>query len=178
MNKTVSGTIQRVFLEETKTKLSDTETAPHHDHTVPSDNNASGTDAHAFLIPLVISAPSNHNMWEMQVMAWFWESYAPATRSSNLDADVTHWIQYALAIPLPTPPLKQALIALSTTRYGRVSGNPDAVTKGQHMYGKALALLQQALYDEQLMGHDETLASVRAMVLYEVRLQQSRCSYF
>ena len=44
----------------------------------------------------------------------------------------------------------------------------DIVKSGQQIYGEALRLLQDALYDQDLMWNDETLAGVRALVLYEV----------
>ncbi|KAJ9604067.1 hypothetical protein H2200_011590 [Cladophialophora chaetospira] len=77
------------------------------------------------------------------------------------------WIYHALRIAEPIPLLRQALLALSMTRHGRVTGNLELIRRGQRTYGTALRLLRDALYDRVLTWNDETLASVRALVLYE-----------
>lgn len=116
-------------------------------------------------LPQLVSA---HGVWERQVVSWFWNSYAPSTRLAGDSDSGSVWLYHAIQISSPIPVLKQSLLALSMTRYGRVKGDFDLTKRGHQIYGNALKLLQEALYDEVLMWNDETLASVRALVLYEV----------
>lgn len=92
-------------------------------------------------------------------MGWFWGEYA---------AGPDTWLRYAIELPLPTAALRKSLLALSFTRFGRVNHNYDVVVQGQRLYSESLVLVQKALYDPNLMFHDETLASIRAMSLYEL----------
>jgi hypothetical protein len=79
-----------------------------------------------------------------------------------------------MRIPQPTRPLHQTLLALSMVHFGRANNDVGLVKQGQQTYGHALRLLQGALYDLDRIQHDETLAAVRAMALYEVRLSSPR----
>lgn len=97
--------------------------------------------------------------WESNITCWFWRSYTLGKES---------WLGYALEIASPTVTLRKALLALSLTRFGRLHANPNAIIQGHAVYSQALIHLQSALYDSQLAWNDETLVSVRALVLYEV----------
>lgn len=97
--------------------------------------------------------------WQANIICWFWQSH---------DANAASWMRHAIDIAAPTAMLQHALLALSLTRYGRLNLNGDAVLQGQRLYSQALSQLQKALYDPRLVWHDETLVSIRAMVLYEV----------
>lgn len=66
------------------------------------------------------------------------------------------------------PALDQALLAISVTRYGKAYGEPTVLEKGRQIYVRALSLLQQCLYDEELAMLDETLATICVLVVYEV----------
>lgn len=46
--------------------------------------------------------------------------------------------------------------------------NEDAVLHGQQLYSESLMLVQKALYSSTQMWHDETLAAIRALSLYEL----------
>lgn len=93
------------------------------------------------------------------MVGWFWTEHASGHES---------WLRHAIDIPLPTPALQKSLLALSITRFGRVNQNHDMVLHGQRVYSECLVLVQKALYNPDLMYHDETLASIRAMALYEL----------
>lgn len=112
---------------------------------------------------------SSYGAWEAGVVAWFWNSYAPTAAGPETSRNTSVWLYHTVEVSNPSPVLHQSLLALSITRYGSVNGNTAMKKHGQALYGNALRLLQQALYDEMLMLDDETLASVRALVLYEVR---------
>lgn len=77
-------------------------------------------------------------------------------------------MRHAIQLPSPILVLQKALLALSLTRYGRLYLNHDAVVCGQRAYGQALRLVQIALSDVALVWHDETLVSIRALILYEL----------
>ena len=55
--------------------------------------------------------------------------------------------------------------ALAVTRHGRLTGDEHWVVQGRRSYSAALGTLQRALETQPF--HDETLASARALVLYE-----------
>ncbi|KAJ9603256.1 hypothetical protein H2200_012034 [Cladophialophora chaetospira] len=136
------------------------------DGSLPNRNDdVSRGGAENFGLPADIT---NHGAWEAGVVAWFWNSYTPAAAASDTSKGTSIWLYHTVEVSNPTPVLHQALLALSITRYGSVNGNIAMKKRGQAIYGNALRLLQQALYDEVLMLHDETLASVRALVLYEL----------
>lgn len=93
-------------------------------------------------------------MNEAQILSWFWEGH---TKQG--------WLFYAMGIPSPIPTLRQSLRALAVTRYGRLNGDEQWVQQGRKLYSEALSTLQKTLHGQPL--HDETLASARALVLYE-----------
>lgn len=94
------------------------------------------------------------SMNEAQSLSWYWEVH---TKQGCLFC--------AMDIPSPIPTLRQSLRALAVTRYGRLNCNEQWVQQGRWMYGEALSTLQKTLHGQAF--HDETLASARALVLYE-----------
>lgn len=68
-------------------------------------------------------------------------------------------------IPSPIPTLRQSLRALAVTRYGRLHGDEQWLQQGRTLYSEALLTLQKTLHAQPY--HDETLASARALVVYE-----------
>jgi hypothetical protein len=160
LNRTMDGTAPRVHLEESKPSKSRNK---HDSETLLNPG---------LTIALSLMGISQCQAWKAQVVAWFWESYATVSRFDDGDRDVPErnslWLYRAVEVPHPLPVLKQALLALSIVRYGRVTGNVDLTSYGQRLYGIVLRALQQAMYDENSATSDATLASVRVLVLYEV----------
>ena len=68
-------------------------------------------------------------------------------------------------IPSPMATLRQSLRALAVTRYGRLNGDEQWLQQGRRLYSEALLTLQKTLHAQPY--HDETLASARALVVYE-----------
>jgi hypothetical protein len=114
---------------------------------------------------------SNCRVWEMHILAWFWNSYAFSSGPDQ--SDIGSWFFNALEVSHPTLLLKQALRALSVTRFGRANDRYDIVRQGHQLYGSVLKLLQETLYDKVLMCDDETLVSTRMLALYEVPASSS-----
>ena len=54
------------------------------------------------------------------------------------------------------------------TRLGRINNDDSMTTQGKINYVLALRELQKALWDEQSMWKDETLAAGRVLVYHEV----------
>ncbi len=162
LNRTVQGISRRSHLQEVKETPALSTRG--YDDSSSSDESHVGTFRRS--LPRGISGSG---AWEVRVVAWFWDSYAPTTEAADKSKSTSVWLYHAVELANPAPVLHQALLALSITRYGRVHGNYAMRKHGQAIYGNALRLLQQSLYDEVLMLEDETLASVRALVLYEVR---------
>lgn len=160
LNRTKEGFARRVHLDEAKS------ITPRATTTVQKIFQPT----HAF--SQLAMQISGLQAWETQVVAWFWQSYASSSKFDDSGVESSGgssvWLYRAVEVAHPIPVLNQALLALSTARYGRVIGNLDITKYGQRVYGIALRLLQEALYDEVSMLNDETLASVRALILYEV----------
>lgn len=97
--------------------------------------------------------------WERSIVHWFLTFHASAAAS---------WLRYAVEVPEPTAAMHKTLLALSITRFGRMTNMHDAVLQGQHAYSQSLVLVQKALHSDDLMWHDEILATIRAMSLHEL----------
>jgi hypothetical protein len=114
------------------------------------------------------SEPSGAEAWYRQIGSWFWETFASSASPQKTSIGTSIWLHHAISVADPLPVLRQALRALAVTHYGRVRELADLFNHGRGLYGQALRSLQQALNDHHLVWNDETLASVRALVLYEV----------
>ncbi|KIW40326.1 uncharacterized protein PV06_07533 [Exophiala oligosperma] len=103
-----------------------------------------------------------------QLISNFFERYA-SPKSSPDSRYCCHplWLYHTLRISFPTKLLRQALLALAYTRLGRLNDDHPTITRGQRLYGQALRLMQQAVYDADMMRHEDTLAAARCMLLYE-----------
>ncbi|KIW88528.1 uncharacterized protein Z519_11097 [Cladophialophora bantiana CBS 173.52] len=112
------------------------------------------------------SVPSMCQLNEDQFISSFWEGYSTSSSPYSRTRKPA-WLYHSINISTPTTPLRQALLSLAYTRIGRLQNNPTLILKGQKIYGQTLRLMQNALYDQQLMCHDEILAAARCMVLYE-----------
>lgn len=165
MNRNAGGLVKRKPLEEVK------------EGSVPLLNVCSRREdlsmaRSGFSTLALVPSPSSHSSWEQQIISCFWESYAPSSTSANATCGHAAWLYHAIRSPNSVPALEQALVALAVTRFGRNQALNHIIRHGQKTYGHALCLLQDALFDQQLMFNDEILASVRALVLYEVGLIQ------
>lgn len=98
-------------------------------------------------------------VWIPSLLDWFLIQSTSASQN---------WLRLAAEIESPSAALAKSLLALSTIRFGRFTDNHDAVLQGQRCYSEGLTLVQRALYGDALMWHDETLAAIRAMSLYEL----------
>jgi hypothetical protein len=68
----------------------------------------------------------------------------------------------------PRPALQEALLAISTTAFGKLNGNPTLLIEGHRLYSKALHLLRLALDEPLSVQHDDTLDATCLMILFEV----------
>ena len=94
------------------------------------------------------------------------ETYLP---QSNLSpTEPTSWLQIAVNIPEPGEAFYNALSALSLAVAGRTRLDPDLSNEGSRKYGLALHELQKALWDDQRMYEDQTLAACMTLICYEV----------
>lgn len=119
-----------------------------------------------------VSSPSDHGPLAVGFISSFWEAYSFTRGTKDAEEPYPGWLYYVVSISSRKPPLQGALLALSITRYARLMQNVAVLRQGYQMYSRALSLLQKALYNEELMLHDDILAAVRTMVLYEVSFDQ------
>ena len=110
-------------------------------------------------------APSSQAAVQDNAIAWFWDEYAPPLPVEQAKSSYASWLYYTMSKSVPSPVLRQALVALSVTRLGRVNGDDRIVMEGRVVYAHAVASLRKALNDKWI--DDDVLATVRAMVLYE-----------
>lgn len=151
INRTGEGLQRRRPQEEAKSAASDTGTTPFAPAT-----------AH---LPMT---PSTQAIWSVGLLASFWESYSPAHTSASVPTKGPAWLYIAMSIVQPTAILHQSLLVLSIVRKGRTNNDDTFVNEGQRIYGQAVSMLQRTLHDRQRIWHEETLAAVRAMAIYEV----------
>lgn len=168
LNYTASGLEKRRPLEEAKSEV------PGSTPTPPLTNSQ---EAHQS-VPNVMSRdtalianPSTPVIWTKGFLSCFWTNYSPRTMSSNEAVKGPLWLYLAMGIPNPTPILHKSLLALAVVRSGRAREDSSLVVEGQRFYGQAVRMLQKTLEDRQQILHEENLAAVRAMVLYEVCLR-------
>ncbi|KIW30982.1 uncharacterized protein PV07_02667 [Cladophialophora immunda] len=115
---------------------------------------------------IVFSTPSPSQVNEDQLISSFWEGYSTVSPQYSRTREPA-WLYHSINISASITPLRLALLSLAYTRTGRLQNNQTLIRKGQEIYGRVLRLTQNALYDPQLMRHDELLAAARCMVLYE-----------
>ena len=109
---------------------------------------------------------NNQHVFQNRFVAEFLRIYLPT--SQNCPQVPLTWLQLVFNIPTEGPALDRALSAVSLSVVGRATNNSLLVVEGSRKYGQALWELQRALWDQQLMYRDETLAASHALVLYEV----------
>lgn len=134
-------------------------------HAGPASTAAAPTDSGH--IPPLARSPSSECLLEDQLISAFYESYASRSLKHPSKTADPAWLYHSLRITFPTETLRQALFSLACIRLGRLNDDQATVIKGHQVYGQALRLMQQALYDPILMRHEETLAAARCMILYE-----------
>ena len=113
-----------------------------------------------------ILAPSSKQINESQLISSFWELYATSSNGNPRGTELA-WLSHSIHSSPSSVVLKQALLSLAYIRIGRLNSEQTFVVKGQQIYGQALQLMQNALYDPALLQNDETLVAARCMVLYE-----------
>jgi hypothetical protein len=115
----------------------------------------------------VIQQLESQSAQRSQIVAQFYESFAPLAVPAQKRTSYSAWLYLALSIPSPAPVLKQALEAIATTSKGRTTNDQALIKTGRKRYILALTSLQQTLLDPRLVQQDETLAAVRTLIFYE-----------
>ncbi|MCJ1420561.1 hypothetical protein MMC32_006918 [Xylographa parallela] len=110
---------------------------------------------------------NSSSLFDAQFAGLFLEKYLPSSADFANSASPM-WLQQAADIRDPGETLKLSLRALSMTRLGRINGDDNMATQGKINYVFALRELQKALWDEQSMWKDETLAAGRVLVYHEI----------
>jgi hypothetical protein len=118
------------------------------------------------LIP-VIQHLGSLSAQRSQIVAQFYESFAPLALPAQKRSSYSAWLYLALSIPSHAPVLRQALEAIATTSKGRMTNDQTLIKTGRKRYILALTSLQQALLDPVLVQENQTLAAVRTLIFYE-----------
>ena len=120
-----------------------------------------------FIMNSLSSRVSNANMSEAQLISAFWECYTPSTSMAQAGSPCA-WLQQSICVPNPPPALRLSLKALAMTRLGWLRKDEAFVHEGKVIYVNALRELQKALYNQNSMWQDETMAACNVLALYEV----------
>jgi hypothetical protein len=131
--------------------------------------NATPTNASSEITPTL----SSHAVESQRVKAWFWQTISPQTSSGHTWNSTSRWLYHVLQTANPQPALREALLAISTTAFGKLNGEPALLIEGHRLYSKALHLLRLALDESVSAQHDDTLDATCLMILFEVFLNDS-----
>ena len=113
--------------------------------------------------------PNNAHIYDVQLVAQFWQSWIPVASGSSGEWNRT-WLQQAISNQKSTEALDLSVKALAFTRLGWLQHDTALATRGNMLYVRALRELQRSLWDAEMMWFDETLAAAYALSVYEVSL--------
>jgi len=163
INRTTDGLLKRNPLEEAKLRSG------------RADDEANGRVDYALALGAGGCRSRTGPQMESRIVeaeryvSWFYDSFSPAQSSNVSDSRKgPHWFHYVMTLRSRQPALDEALLAISLAKHGKVYGESAVLEQGRQIYVRALSLLQQCLYDQNLAVLDETLATVCVMVMYEV----------
>ena len=171
LNRTIQGITKRRPLEEVKQSqqlaswsiastlsMDESTAAQQRERPNPSEDNFNSIHVQ----------PDNGMAHEAQLISTFWDHYIP--RQSVQSGCHCKWLEQAMDLPNPSPALRLSLMALALSRIGWMYRDDSLVLQGRMMYSQSLQAIQKALYDEETMWQDETLATGNILAWYEVRL--------
>lgn len=104
---------------------------------------------------------------QMQVQCL--HSYLPRDGSAVQDLK-NSWMWSTIGLPDHGRALTCSFAALCLARVGMVQGNQDLISQGRNQYALGLNAVQDALDNPRLAFQDRTLAAIRSLSIYEVRL--------
>ena len=97
--------------------------------------------------------------------SWFFESL---TRLPSSQQNPSGWLRHVLSSGPSLATLRMALLAVAITRYSRSIDRPDILQRGRQLYIGSLQCLRKDLAQPQMILHDDILAAVCVMLLYEL----------
>ena len=153
ITKTQAGYVKRAPLEEVK--LPSAQTNP----------TTCALDSSPSALVFGVSSPDAE---ATQLVCWFWKSFARSPPSKYALQNPSHWLDYFMNWNSTILPLRQALLAVAVTRLSRTSDRPDILKTSRRMYTNSLTMTRKALLDPKLTLHDEVLATICVMTLYEM----------
>ncbi|KAH8801752.1 hypothetical protein F5884DRAFT_527082 [Xylogone sp. PMI_703] len=119
--------------------------------------------------PQLLAHLAPRAVYRQQLLNEFLCSQVPANyRRSDPDDRMTPWFMLLADQPVLTKALECSMLAVCTSRLGRVHNDTALVNESLKLYGLGLRELQKALWDPKLMYNDETLAACMALTTYEV----------
>ena len=153
ITKTQAGYVKRAPLEEVK---------------LPSEHNDLSISDLDFSPSTLIYGVSSPDAEATQLVSWFWQSFSRSPPSRYALQNPSHWLDYFMNWNSSILPLRQALLAVAVTRLSRTTDRPDILKTGRRMYTNSLTMTRKALLDPKLALHDEVLATICVMTLYEM----------
>lgn len=99
----------------------------------------------------------------------FLEAWVPS--KSGEDKEQIAWLVTAVSKPVRSTALKASIRALSITRLGRMMNDKNLVMLGKDAYSIALQEVQKALWCEEKMYDDDTVAAGKLCAEHEVMIR-------
>ena len=112
-----------------------------------------------------------HAALRQQLLSEFLYCYLPDSMLAGLQRgpkEETSWLVQVAESTALTKALETAIMALCTAKLGRLHDDPVMVKASLRCYTKGLKEAQRALWDPNLMYHDETLAACMTLSMYEM----------
>ena len=122
----------------------------------------------------MISCPTTRSVYREQIISEFLYSFTPAPTGllkelpSKSGGTARSWFTLLPSHPNFTTALEATVLAVCTSRLGRLNKDPALVHESLKFYIQGLWELQKALYTPDLMYKEETAASCMALAYYEV----------
>lgn len=116
----------------------------------------------------------NRTALELQLFEGFWDTYLPKRTAISITCVTsfaksgTRWAEYTLDCVPRSEVTRCALLALSTSKYGRDTQDKSLTRRGLELYGKALSLFAKELKAPGRVKSFEVLNCSRILALYEV----------
>jgi hypothetical protein len=122
----------------------------------------STVDPSASRHPRMLPSPSTRTIYRNQVISEFVTMLLPSAFSMN-------WLLFLPSYQHFTPALETAALAVCIAQIGHMNASPSLARESLKLYVQGLGELQKALWSEDLMYSDETLAACMLLLPYEMR---------
>ncbi|KUJ10456.1 uncharacterized protein LY89DRAFT_740167 [Mollisia scopiformis] len=127
----------------------------------PPDLQGTISLKNAYISLWTLQSPTARALYREQIISEFLYSYLPNGSTAN-------WLYMLPSHPHFTAALEASSLAVCTAHLGHINSSPTLTQESLKFYVQALWELQKALWSDDLMYRDETLAACMLLIMYEV----------